>query len=135
MNKTNLNAFYKVADIAATKWFQNKCFYYNMPTWNDAAARRKTDSKAYTFRRPSFSHPTGYFALLRYIADKDNGATRRELCEAFNLKCISFTVDLTLCYAGLVKLDNKHTHKFTVTPFGRAYLALAELARPELEAS
>ena len=40
----------------------------------------------------------------------------------------------TLEYAGLISLDRKYTHKFTVTPFGRAYLALAELARPDLKA-
>lgn len=132
MNKANLIAFYAIADIAATKWFQSKCWYYHAPTWAECETKRKTDDKAYTFRSPNFTHPSGYIAFLFYIANREDGVTRRELCEAFKLKSVSLTTD-TLRYAGLIELDTEYTHKFTVTEFGRAYLALAELARDEIQ--
>jgi len=132
MNKSNLESFYAIADIAATQWYQNKCRYFSTPTWTAAASRRLTDDKAMTFRKPNFRHPTGYLAFLFFLANCGNGFTRRELCEAFKMKDVSYTMN-TLMYAGFVKHDIKYTHKFTITPFGRAYLALAERARPELE--
>lgn len=132
MNKSNLESFYAIADIAATQWFMRKCFYCTMPTWADAAKRRLTDDKAMTFRKPNFKHPSGYIAFLRAIANIEGGVKRRTLCELFNIKSVSFTTN-TLRYAGLIKLDTEYTHKFTITPFGRAYLALAERARYELD--
>ena len=129
----NLTAFYAVADIAATKWYQAKCSYFRSPSWQDAEQNRRKDDKAFTFRNPNFDHTRGYIAFLFYIANRVGGCKRRELCEAFKLKSVSFTVD-TLRRAGLIELDTEYTHKFTVTLFGRAYLALAELARPDLKA-
>lgn len=131
MNAANLNAFYTIADIAATKWYQSKCAYFRHPTWAESKAGYPKDGKAFTFRSPNFGHPTGYWTFLTYIAAHENGLKRRELCEAFNLKSVSMTVD-TLRRAGLIKLDLEYTHKFTITPFGRAYIALAKLAEPEL---
>lgn len=132
MNKSNLESFYAIADIAATQWFQRKCWYYKGPTWGEAEKRRLTDDKAMTFRKPNFKHPRGYIAFLSTIANIEGGVKRRTLCELFNIKSVSLTTD-NLQYAGLIKLDTEYTHKFTITPFGRAYLALAERARPELE--
>ncbi len=132
MNKENLKAFYAVADIAATQWFRRKCSYCHTPTWADSAKRRLRDDKAMTFRKPNFKHSRGYIAFLSTIANIEGGVTRRTLCELFNIKSVSLTTD-NLRYAGLVTLDTKYTHKFTITPFGRAYLALAEIARPEIE--
>lgn len=132
MNKSNLESFYAIADIAATQWFMRKCWYYKGPTWSEAEKRRLTDSKAMTFRKPNFKHPRGYIAFLSTIANIEGGVKRRTLCELFNIKSVSLTTD-NLQYAGLIKLDTEYTHKFTITPFGRAYLALAERARPELD--
>lgn len=134
MNKSNLESFYAIADIAATQWYQRKCRYgsYKGPAWSESAKRRLTDSKAMTFRKPNFKHQRGYIAFLHAIANSESGVKRRALCELFNLKSVSLTTD-NLQYAGLINLDTKYTHKFTITPFGRAYLALAERARPELE--
>ena len=131
MNKANLNAFYTIADIAATKWYQSKCSYWRVPTWAESAKNHVGHYKGFTFRSPNFGHPTGYWTFLTYIADHEGGVKRRELCEAFNLKSVSMTTD-TLRYADLITLDSEYTHKFTVTPFGRAYIALAKLAEPEL---
>lgn len=85
-----------------------------------------------TFRKPNFKHPRGYIAFLSTIANIEGGVKRRTLCELFKIKSVSLTTD-NLQYAGLIKLDTEYTHKFTITPFGRAYLALAERARPELD--
>ena len=132
MNKENLKTFYSVADVAATQWYCNKYYYKSEMTWVTAAHKRLTDSKAMTFRSPNFKHATGYIAFLSYIADCEKGATRREICDAFNVKSVNLSMD-TLCYAGLVKLDSKYTHKFTITPFGRVYLKFAKLVQSELE--
>lgn len=132
MNKSNLESFYTIADIAATQWFQRKeCWYYKGTTWGEAEKRRLGVDKAMTFRKPNFKHPRGYIAFLFAIANIEGGVKRRTLCELFNIKSVSLTTD-NLRHAGLIKLDTKYTHKFTITPFGRAYLALAERARPEL---
>ena len=101
MNKSNLESFYAIADIAATAWFQRKGFYFTMPTWTDAAKRRLTDDKAMTFRRPNFRHASGYIAFLFFLANCGDGFTRRELCEAFKVKSVNFTMN-TLVYAGFV---------------------------------
>lgn len=132
MNKANLESFYAIADIAATELYQHKSSYYSHPTWAEAAKRRLTDDKAMTFRKPNFKHPSGYYAFLRTIANLEGGVKRAELCEIFKIKSVSLMTG-TLQYAGLITLDAKYTHKFTITQFGRAYLALAERARPELE--
>lgn len=132
MNKSNLESFYAIADIAATQWYKSKCSYFTSPSWTDAAKRRLTDNKAMTFRKPNFKHPSGYYAFLRTIANLEGGVKRAALCEIFKIKSVSLMTG-TLQYAGLIKLDAKYTHKFTITPFGRAYLTLAERARPELE--
>ena len=133
MNKSNLESFYAIADIAATQWYQNKSSYFNSSrSWAESAKRRLTDYKAMTFRKPNFKHQRGYIAFLSTIANIEGGVKRRTLCELFNIKSVSFTTG-NLQSAGLIKLDTKYTHKFTITPFGRAYLALAERARPELD--
>ena len=135
MNKSNLESFYAIADIAATQWFQRKCSYFNSDktkSWDEAATRRLTDKKAMTFRAPNFNHPRGYLKFLTTIANVEGGLHRRTLCELFNITSISLMTN-TLRYAGLIQLDTIRTHKFTITPFGRAYIALAYRARPELE--
>lgn len=133
MNKSNLESFYAIADIAATQWYKSKSSYFSSTrSWAEAAKRRLTDDKAMTFRKPNFKHPRGYIAFLSTIANIEGGVKRRTLCELFNIKSVSLMTG-TLQYAGLIKLDAEYTHKFTITPFGRAYLALAERARPELD--
>lgn len=133
MNKAYLTAFNAIADIAATNWYIAKTAYFHTcKSFATAAQERLGDNKAMTFRKPNFKHATGYIAFLFFLANCGNGFTRRELCEAFKMKSVNFTMN-TLTYAGLVKLDTKYTHKFTITSFGRAYLALAELARPALD--
>lgn len=133
MNKSNLESFYAIADIAATQWYQRKISYFTKTrSWAESSARRLTDKKAMTFRVPNFNHPRGYFKFLTTIANVEGGLHRRTLCELFNITSVSLMTG-TLQYAGLIHLDTVHTHKFTITPFGRAYIALAERARPELE--
>lgn len=132
MNKSNLESFYTIADIAATQWYQRKCSYFKVPAWSESSKNRHNDNKAMTFRKPNFKHPRGYITFLSTIANIEGGIKRRDLCELFNIKSVSLTTD-NLQYAGLIKLDTEYTHKFTITPFGRAYLTFAERARPELE--
>jgi len=132
MNTSTLTAFYAIADIAATKWYLAKCCYVRR-TWAQAADERKRRDGAMTFRAPNFDHPRGYIAFLFTIANVEGGIKRAELAKLFNIRSVSLMTD-TLEYAGLISLDREYTHKFTITPFGRAYLALAELARPNLKA-
>ena len=132
MNKSNLESFYAIADIAATQWYKCKSSYFmSTKTWDDASKCRLTDDKAMTFRKPNFKHPRGYIAFLSTIANTEDGVKSSVLCEIFNVKSAAFTTQ-NLRYAGLITLDAKYTHKFKITPFGRAYLALAKLARPEI---
>ena len=133
MNKSNLESFYAIADIAAIQWYKCKSSYFmSTKTWADAAKRRLTYDKAMTFRKPNFKHPRGYISFLLTIANVEDGVKRNTLCELFNVKSVAFTTENLRC-AGLITLDTKYTHKFKITPFGRAYLALAERARPEIE--
>lgn len=74
-----------------------------------------------TFRSPN-NHPTGYWNVLKYIASDRHGFKRREIHAHFNLKSMSMQLD-NLEYAGLIRLDRKYTHKFTVTDFGKAYIS------------
>lgn len=83
--------------------------------------------RPFTFRNPT-GHARGYYSLLKFIASFENGIKRKDILEHYSLKSMSLQLD-NLEYAGLIALDRSEhacTHKFTVTSFGKAYLAAAE---------
>jgi hypothetical protein len=127
------STFNAIADIAAANHYRAVCSYFRPCVMTDEQCLGKIElanAKGHPgWGEPDFRHPTdharGYWCVLKLIANAAGGLTRRELCEALKLKSISFQAR-RLEGAGFIKLDRDHTHKFTVTSFGKAYIAAVE---------
>lgn len=129
-----VDVFNSIANIAAINHYRGQHSYFTGCKLTDAEilkeietinstgrnSRGWTSYGCHTFRCPNAT-PGGYWKVLNLIADVEGGLKRREICEKLNVKSLSLQLRC-LEWAGLISLDREHTHKFSVTDFGKAYI-------------